>query len=203
MWLLQAKDRVGAKARGGNRPGPEQGMRGQESGLGAGLAGAGCSCNGARPDPHTLLSARINNYLNFFHLSRDRNTGKHGKGKGIDPSQLLPTPPHCSHRSPHRAIWPSLPRASLLNRSSRSHTQTSTGPPRQPATQGGCGPHNITIFIKDSSQPCCVNSCGPTPHPGSCSLSHDLFFSSPPIQTCRLTWTLSISLNCVISESWI
>ena len=142
MWLLQAKDRVGAKARGGNRPGPEQGMRGQESGLGAGLAGAGCSCNGARPDPHTLLSARINNYLNFFHLSRDRNTGKHGKGKGIDPSQLLPTPPHCSHRSPHRAIWPSLPRASLLNRSSRSHTQTSTGPPRQPATQGGCGPHN-------------------------------------------------------------
>lgn len=108
-WLLQAKDRVGAKARGGNRPGPEQGMRGQELGLGEGLAGAGCSCNGARPDPHTLLSARINNYLNFFHLSRDRNTGKHGKGKGIDPSQLLPTPPHCSHRSPHRAIWPSLP----------------------------------------------------------------------------------------------
>lgn len=141
-WLLQGKDRVGAKARGGNRPGPEQGMRGQESGLGAGLARAGCSCNGARPDPHTLLSARINNYLNFFHLSRDRNTGKHGKGKGIDPSQLLPTPPHCSHRSPHRAIWPSLPRASPLNRSSRSHTQASTGPPRQPATQGGCGPHN-------------------------------------------------------------
>ena len=123
-WLLQAKDRVGARAEGENRPGPEteQGLGGQKLGLGVGLARAGCSCNGARPDPHTLLSARINNYLNFFHLSRDRNTGKHRKGKGIDPSQLLPTPPHCSHRSLHRAIWPSLPRVSPLNRSSQSHT---------------------------------------------------------------------------------
>ena len=94
-WLLEAKDRVGARAGSENRAGPEtqQGLGGQELGLGAGLAGAGCNCNGARPDPHTLLSAQINNYLNFFHLSRDRNTGKHGREKAlILPSCCQPLP---------------------------------------------------------------------------------------------------------------
>ena len=44
-WLLQAKDRVGARAEGENRPGPEteQGLGGQKLGLGVGLARAGCS----------------------------------------------------------------------------------------------------------------------------------------------------------------
>lgn len=89
----KTKTRVGAQAGAGNRL--EAGARAGPEGprLEAGRAGAGCSCNGARPDPRTLPSAPINNYLNFFHLSRNSNTGKHRKGKGIDPSQLLPTPP--------------------------------------------------------------------------------------------------------------
>ena len=98
---------------------------------------------GARPDP-TLPSVRINNYLNFFHLLRDSNTGKHGKGKDIDPSQLLPTPPHCSHL-PHLAIWPPLPQASPLDISSLSHTQTTEGPPTQPAYED--------IFVPTTTEP--------------------------------------------------
>lgn len=104
-------------------------------------AGAGCSCKEARPHPHALPSVRINNYLNFFHLSRDSNTGKHRKGKAIDPSQLPPAPPRHPHPS-HLAIWPPLPQASLLDIRSLSHTQTSVGPPGQLAMPGYSGHHN-------------------------------------------------------------
>lgn len=62
---------------------------------GEGWAGLGAAVTEPDQIP-TLPSVRINNYLNFFHLRRDSNTGKHGKGKDIDPAQLLPTPPDCS-----------------------------------------------------------------------------------------------------------
>lgn len=121
--------------------GPQQGLKRLEAGAGAGPR-TGLGAAGAEPDHiPTVPSVRINNYLNFFHLRRDSNTGKHGKGKDIDPSQLLPAPsPLFSPPPPPLTIWSPLPPASALAISSLSHTQTSRGPPRQPAVRGSFCP---------------------------------------------------------------
>lgn len=143
--LQRLNTRVKAGAETGQRQEPEQRQAAKRGGWS--WEQAGCSWTCVKPDPHTLPSARINNYLNFFHLSRDSNTGKHGKGKGIDPSQLLPALPHCSHHSPHLTIWPPLP---LPFSQAAAHCPTHRQPmghPRRLTRQTRLGPHSLGAHL--------------------------------------------------------
>lgn len=121
---------------------PRTGKLGWEGGW----AGPRCSCEGARPDPHIPPSARINNDLNFFHLSRDSHTCKHREGKAIDSSQLLPSPPHHPHHPPcHLASPPPDPSLSIrsLSASLRIHSAKPWGHRRQGVVPGRCSPPRI------------------------------------------------------------